>query len=88
MAEKSSPGARRTAKTWFGLEKQKENQPNYQCLPLLTVLPLNYFMITGLLTVQEDVPEMMSLVEKYSKVLHPNHALLTGTIKNFICDAY
>ncbi len=32
------------AKTWFGLEKQKENQPNYHCLPLLTVLPLNYFM--------------------------------------------
>ncbi len=30
-------------KTWFDLEKQKENQPNYPCLPLLTVLPLNYF---------------------------------------------
>jgi hypothetical protein len=32
------------AKTWYGLEKKKENEPNYQCLPLLTVLPLNYFM--------------------------------------------
>jgi hypothetical protein len=33
------------AKTWCDLENQKENQPNYQCLPLLTVLPLNYFMV-------------------------------------------
>ncbi len=31
-------------KTWFGLENQKENQPNHQRLLLLTVLPLNYFM--------------------------------------------
>ncbi len=41
MAEKSSWDE---AKTRFGLEKQKENQPNYQRLILLTVLPLNYFM--------------------------------------------
>jgi hypothetical protein len=45
MAEKFSFGTTRTdGKTWFGLEKYKENQPNYQCLPLLTVLPLNFFM--------------------------------------------
>jgi hypothetical protein len=37
------PG-KQTAKTVFSLEKWKENLPNYQCLPLLTVLPLNYFM--------------------------------------------
>ena len=35
---------KQTAKTWFGLENQKENQPNHQRLLLLTVLPLNYFM--------------------------------------------
>ncbi len=38
------PG-KQTAKTWFGLEKQKGNQQNYKCLPLLTILPLNYFMV-------------------------------------------
>jgi hypothetical protein len=37
------PG-KQTAKTWFGLEKYKENLPNYQCLPLLTDLPFNNFM--------------------------------------------
>ena len=41
--QKSHAGT--SAKTWFGLEKQKENQPNYQRLLLLTVLPLNYFMV-------------------------------------------
>ncbi len=37
------PG-KQTAKNWFALEKQKENQPNYQRLLLLTILPLHYFM--------------------------------------------
>ncbi len=37
--------ANRRQKLGFGLEKQKENQPNYQRLLLLTVLPLNYFMV-------------------------------------------
>ncbi len=41
------PG-KQTAKTWFGLENQKENQPNYQRLLSLTVLPLNYFMVLRL----------------------------------------
>ncbi len=32
-------------KTWFGLEKKRKKiNQNYQRLPLLTVLPLNYFM--------------------------------------------
>jgi hypothetical protein len=42
MAEKNSPGTRQTEGknlVWFG--EEKKNQPNYQCLPLLTVLPLN-----------------------------------------------
>jgi hypothetical protein len=46
MAEKFCPGlglGKQSAKTGFGLEKYKENEPNYQCLPLLTVLPINYF---------------------------------------------
>jgi hypothetical protein len=44
--QESPAGTRQkqTAKIWFGLENQKENQPNYQRLLLLTVLPLNYFM--------------------------------------------
>jgi hypothetical protein len=43
MAESPALGpGKLTAKTWFGLEKLKEN---YQCLPFLTVLPLNYFMV-------------------------------------------
>jgi hypothetical protein len=45
MAEKYSPGTRQTNDknlVWFGDKKRK--LPNYQCLPLLTVLPLNYFM--------------------------------------------
>ncbi len=37
--------ANRPQKLGFGLEKQKENQPNYQRLLSLTVLPLNYFML-------------------------------------------
>jgi hypothetical protein len=42
MAEKSSLG---TAKTWFILEKYVERKlAKLKCLPLLTVLPLNYFM--------------------------------------------
>ncbi len=49
MAEKVGWGqANKGGKTWFGLEKQKENKPNYQrvkTIPLLTVLPLNYFML-------------------------------------------
>ncbi len=36
--------ANRRQKLGFGLENQKENQPNYQRLLSLTVLPLNYFM--------------------------------------------
>ncbi len=36
--------ANRRQKLGFGLEKKKENQPNYQRLLSLTVLPLNYFM--------------------------------------------
>ncbi len=36
--------ANRRQKMGFGLEKQKENQPNYQRLLSLTVLPLTYFM--------------------------------------------
>ncbi len=36
--------ANRRQKLGFGLEKQNENQPNYQRLLSLTVLPLNYFM--------------------------------------------
>ena len=44
--QKSLAGTgKQTAKTWFGLDKQNENQPNYQRLLLLTVLPLNYFML-------------------------------------------
>ncbi len=50
-------------------------------LPLTLFFLSFVFYICGLLTIQEDVPEMMSLVEKYSTVLHPNHALLTGTVK-------
>ncbi len=38
--------ANRRQKLEFGLEKQKDNQPNYQRLLSLTVLPLNYFMVT------------------------------------------
>jgi hypothetical protein len=38
-----APGpGKQMAKTWFGLEKKKKK---FQCLPLLTVLPLNYFML-------------------------------------------
>ncbi len=45
MAEMSSwDQANRRQKLGFGLDKQKENQPNYQRLLSLTVLPLNYFM--------------------------------------------
>jgi hypothetical protein len=47
MTEKSSPGTRQTDGknlVWFG--ETEKNYPNYQCLPLLTVLPLNYFMLT------------------------------------------
>ncbi len=40
--------ANRRQKLGFGLEKQKENQPNYQRLLSLTVLPLNYFMDTDI----------------------------------------
>jgi hypothetical protein len=39
---------KQTTKTWFGLEKYKENWPKYQRLLLLTVLPLNYFMVAML----------------------------------------
>ncbi len=43
--QKSPSGTgKQTAKTWCGLEKLNENQPNYQRLLLLTVLSLNYFM--------------------------------------------
>ncbi len=46
MAEMSSwDQANRRQKLGFGLEKQKENQPYYQRLLSLTVLPLNYFMV-------------------------------------------
>jgi hypothetical protein len=38
------PG-KQTAKTWFGLEKLKENYLIYQYLPILTILPLNYLMV-------------------------------------------
>ncbi len=38
--------ANRRQKLGFGLEKQKENQPNYQRLLSLTILSLNYFMIS------------------------------------------
>jgi hypothetical protein len=49
MAEKSSPRTRQTdGKNLFWFEKKKENYPNYQFLPLLTIFPLNYFMILGL----------------------------------------
>jgi hypothetical protein len=46
MAEKSSPGASQTEGknlVWFG---EMENKPNCKCLPLLTILPLNCFMVT------------------------------------------
>jgi hypothetical protein len=46
MAEKSSPGTRQIDAeklTWF--REIKENYSNFKCLPLLTVLPLNYFMV-------------------------------------------
>ncbi len=36
--------ANRRQKLGFGLEKYKENQPNYKRLLSLIVLPLNYFM--------------------------------------------
>jgi hypothetical protein len=46
MAESPALGpGKQMAKTEFGLEKKKENKPNYQCLPLLTILPFNYFMM-------------------------------------------
>jgi hypothetical protein len=41
MTEKSSPGIRQTD----GKIKIERNLPNYQRLPLLTVLHLNYFMV-------------------------------------------
>ena len=46
--QNSPTGTRQTdSYNLVGLEKQKENQPNYQRLLLLTVLPLNYFMVSA-----------------------------------------
>jgi hypothetical protein len=45
LAEKSRPGNRQTDGknfVWFGEIERK--LAKYQCLPLLTFLPLNYFM--------------------------------------------
>jgi hypothetical protein len=45
VTEKSSLGpGKQAAKTWFSLDKLERKLANYQCLLLLTVLPLNYFM--------------------------------------------
>jgi hypothetical protein len=46
MAEKSSHGTRQTDGknlVWFG-EIEKKELAKLSCLPLLTVLPFNYFM--------------------------------------------
>ncbi len=64
----SGPG-KQTTKTWFGLVKQKENEPNYQCLLLLTVLPLNYFMNRLRITAYPLLPCI--LTENNSDVVKP-----------------
>ncbi len=54
MAEKSSPGTRQTDGknlVWFGEIERK-------CLALLTFLPLNYFMIVGIVSEMTAVSEV------------------------------
>jgi hypothetical protein len=49
MAEKSRPGTRQTdGKNWVWFEEIERKLAKYHCLPLLTALPLNYFMIVPL----------------------------------------
>jgi hypothetical protein len=48
MAGKSRPGTRQTdgkILVWFGEIERKLAKLQYKCLPLLEVLPLNYFMV-------------------------------------------
>jgi hypothetical protein len=42
--------------------------PNYQCLPLLTVLPLNYFMIPGHIVVKY-ITYFLGVYEKISQLI-------------------
>ncbi len=64
--EKSSPGTRRTdGKNLVWCVEIEKNQPNYQRLTLLTVLPPNYFMFFQ--TEQPPGPLSFSIVPLFFK---------------------